>query len=121
MSRVSEHLHAMHKFHHEGRGEAIANHTAALEKAMAMEPNGMVTTLLKAEIARHQKAQVYHGEAMTECEKATADHLNKLQPTQISGIVPDVPRPVPRFGQPVPAKPNVPIEFEKVFSIEDDE
>lgn len=125
MSKVSEHLYEMHKFHHGDRGEAIANHQTALEKATAMEPDGGPhTTLLKAEIARHQKAQAYHAEGMTECAKAIQDHLNKLVPTNISVVVPEHPglRAIPRAGQPaIPAKPDVPLEFAKMFAIDDGE
>jgi hypothetical protein len=81
----------------------------------------------------------FHGSAFEECSKATdAEDLHKrmqaadqerqnarLVPTEVFGAIPDHPniRAVPRAGQPAPApvKPNVPLEFEKVFAVDDDE
>jgi hypothetical protein len=54
--------------------------------------------------------------------------LSQAMPTQVSAIVPDAPphtrgvRAIPRFGAPQPASvPNVADEFQKVFSIDDEE
>ena len=48
---------------------------------------------------------------------------NMVVPTNVSGVTPNRPdiTAVPRNGQPaVPTAPNVPLEFQKVFSVEDD-
>src|SRR2546430_2447611 len=128
MSRVSQHLHGLHKAMHQDRTDAIANHQAALEKAAAMEPaGGTMTTFLKAEIDRHQKAADHHSAAMEECGKAiAAEDLTKrgdgLEPTRISAIAPERAevRMVARVGgPPVPEQPLVAEGFEKLVSIED--
>lgn len=45
---------------------------------------------------------------------------DKLVPDNIRGITPNFPHPVPRAGQRPIEKPEVPLEFEKLVSIEDD-
>ena len=56
-----------------------------------------------------------------------AGDLNKLAPLNgISGVTPtNQNRLIPRHGQPLtpqtPEKPNVPIEFQKLFSVEDEQ
>jgi hypothetical protein len=80
-----------------------------------------------------------HEKAMTMCAKADeSDDLNKsgtvadlvkrltalentVQPTNVSAVAPDRfgLRAVPRYGQqPIPERPNVPVEFEKLVAIE---
>jgi hypothetical protein len=115
MSKVSEHLHALHKAMHQDRTDAIANCNAGLEKASSMEPaGGPHTTFLKAEIARHTKALAHHSAGMEECSKATEGDLNKLVPTRVVGVVPSRPTAVPRHGQ--PEVKNVPSpEFAKLL------
>jgi hypothetical protein len=129
MSKVSEHLHSMHKFAHEDRKQAIADHQAAIDKA----EDGM-EDFHKASIERHKKAMAYHADGMAECSKAIqADGLEKLNldrlvPSNISTLAPPRPeiraeiRAIPRFGSPaVPSGADardVSEEFSKIFGLD---
>lgn len=120
MSKVSEHLFEHHKVMHKDRADAIANNQAALDKAAGMEPH---TSFHKAEIARHTKALAHHAACMDECSKAAQSedleklNSNRLVPTNVSVVVPDVPnvRAIPRFGsRPIPTE-TTPVEFAKII------
>ena len=137
MSTVREHLSAHHakaaKFHEaaakEHSGLAESHHGSA--KLDGAAHDGAIGT--------HHKTMAAHHEKLSDLHKGYADHhssqaeacmkgmdagdLNKLVPTNVSGVTPGV-RIVPRHGQPAPGsaeKPNVPVEFQKMFSVEDEE
>jgi hypothetical protein len=123
---AAEHLHGIHAAAHEHHTEMIAAHKAALEKATAMEPHGHAALFHKAAIASHEKMQAHHFAAMQETAKAVADALNKanqVQPSLVSRVTPDIPnlRAVPRTGSAPLQRPVVAAEFEKVFTVEDEE
>lgn len=82
----------------------------------------------------------YHDDMMDECDKAlktlTADDLNKsapddlakrvsalentIQPMRVSGVTPNAPRAVPRFGaREIPTRPEVPLQFEHLIKVEE--
>jgi hypothetical protein len=70
--------------------------------------------------------QSHHLAAMQETAKAIADALNKanqVQPSLVNRVTPDIPnlRAVPRTGAAPLQRPTVPMEFEKAFSVEDEE
>jgi hypothetical protein len=80
----------------------------------------------RAAAARHQASAQQHHEMMTRIEsakvaKAVAE--NRLAPDRISSVGAH-PTMVTRFGQPNPGpaqKPDVPLEFSKLFSVDDEE
>ncbi|HLZ52109.1 MAG TPA: hypothetical protein VKP61_15285 [Candidatus Acidoferrum sp.] len=124
MSKVSEHLLATHKAAHVHHNEMIAAHSAALEKAAAVEPTGGPhTTFHKAGVATHTKMRDHHAAQIADCEKAVGDGLEKAMPLPIglSTIAPTRPTvvAVPRHGQ-----PQVPVgaatDLTKIIGIDDE-
>jgi hypothetical protein len=103
----------------------VATHLRSMHKESGMtgecKPADAVDKLADLAVSHSN----YHGEQVEACKKALDAEMNKLVPSNVSAIVPDLPadiRRVPRTGQPkVPVKPNVPLEFEKVFSIDGDD
>jgi hypothetical protein len=81
----------------------------------------------KALSAIHDRAASAHEAMCDECSKAADGDLNKLVPSPITNVTPDrrpTITPVPRTGaRPVnerPAAPNVPLEFVKLFSTDEE-
>jgi hypothetical protein len=138
---IREHLQHLHKAiaghfrekaEHHGEMEKSAHEHAGLHDAMA-KATGVQThrdfasrhradALIHKNMNKHylQKA-AYHDDQAAECAKAvdTSD-LNKLVPTNVSGVVPTRITAVPRPGQPVPTV-NVAPEFEHLFKVDDAE
>jgi hypothetical protein len=77
----------------------------------------------EASAAAHEDAADTHDQMCQDCEKAMdAADLNKIQPTQVSAIASPNPanvRMVPRAGMPVPERPHVSYEFEKLFTVDE--
>src|SRR5208337_5032939 len=150
ISTLKELHKAFHASSHADRTAAIENCQKVLEKAAALEPAvmGPVHAFLKGEIARHMAMQAHHANAMAECEKTESDELEKsgdgaadfawlnklidgrvseildtVQPPVMSKVAPNRPGVtlVHRFGQPEPAKPNVPQEFAKLCLVDEDD
>ena len=140
MSTVRQHLQTLHTNladHHQKKTEhhaKMASHFAKLAKHLgktetteaAKDSKGILEALASEheEMSQHHAGQVEHHNAQVEaCMKADAGDLNKLVPTSVSAVTPGV-RAVPRPGQqPVnkaPEKPNVPLEFQKMFEVEDE-
>jgi len=134
MSTVREHLSAHHakaaKFHEaaavEHAGLAFSHH--GLAKLDGAAHDGAIGEHHKTMAAHHEKlAQLHKGYAdhhasqADACMKGVADgDLNKLVPTQVSGVTPGI-RAVARPGQPVPAKANVDPAFEHLFKVDEGE
>jgi hypothetical protein len=134
MATMKEHLSAHHataaKFH----AAAAAEHSglAALHHGLAKldgaAHDGAIGEHHKTMAAHHEKLSSlhkgyadHHATQSEACAKAADGDLNKLQPLNgISAVNPGV-RAVPRAGQREPAKLNVPVEFQKMFSVEDEE
>jgi hypothetical protein len=145
MGRVSEHLKGFHKSAME-RCDTVSKcvgKLAGMAKASKSDmkdadEEGLCGTLQKISDAFADGAS-YHKSAMQECSKAdVADELNKaatpefekrlrhledtIVPSRVSAITPNAPgvRAVLRHGAPeLPARPNVPIQFEKLVAIEE--
>jgi hypothetical protein len=129
MSKVSELFHKMYHDHHAEKTRIHADHAEAHKARMATLEKGSAEhdyhktkhALHKATSESHATLADYH-KGYT--EKAVGDEMSK-----VSGVTPDNPlRPgivaVPRPGQPRPgsaAKPDVPIEFQKLFEVEHEE
>jgi hypothetical protein len=118
--RASEHLFQLHKAAAAHHGAMVTAHEGALAKAKAkdMKDGEDDVKFHKAAMASHQQMADFHEGAMDECSKAISDSLNKanqIVPDRVTGIV----RPVPRAGQRPIGDGEVPIEFDKMFAIED--
>jgi hypothetical protein len=122
---MKEHLVTVHKRlskHH----AAVSGHYLDMADCMGKADNGDESTKAKGSLetlaSEHSDMAQFHEDCAAKCSKAAADELNKLVPSNVSAVVPDYIRAVPRAGAPPAAiKPNVPLEFEKVFAIDDDE
>jgi hypothetical protein len=136
MATMKEHMAAHHataaKFH----SAAAAEHSglAALHHGLAKldgaAHDGAVGEHHKTMAAHHEKLSSlhkgyadHHADQAEKCAKAVDDQMNKLAPTGVIGVTPNNPniRAVPRAGQREPAKANVPVEFQKLFTVEDEE
>lgn len=134
MSTLREHLKKAHESiatHHRTMSKC---HGDAMGKAVAGNPEH---EFHKGARAAHDAAADAHDQMCQECMKVTGDELNKntadlvkrlehlentIQPTRVSAVAPNAPgvRAVPRAGQqPIPDRPNVPIQFEKLVAIEE--
>lgn len=140
MATVRQHLSSMHEqsASHHGAMKKCEMAKAALHRSMhkaAMDAgqehsahDGLADQCEKA-AGHHEAMESFHKAAMDECMKSVEADLNKLVPTQVSAVAPTNPwgiRPVTRDGQrPMndapAARPNVPIQFEKLVAVEDDE
>jgi hypothetical protein len=124
---MKEHLVTVHKRlskHH----AAVSGHYLDMADCMGKADNGDESTKAKGSLealaGEHSDMAQFHEDCAAKCSKAAADELNKLVPSNVSAVVPNAPgiRAIPRPGQPpISEKPNVPLEFEKIFSISDDE
>jgi hypothetical protein len=137
MSRASEHIasevHRADAKHHRAMAKSKRNR-ATIARAMHKEAGMSADTqsshsrmadALDHEAELHEAHADHHEDAAEKCDKAAGDSMNKIVPDGISGIN-RFPAggitPVPRYGAPDRSqKPNVPIEFEKLVSIEEDD
>jgi hypothetical protein len=128
MSKISDEFHKMYHGHHAEKTRIHADHAEVHRDRMATLEKGSSehvyherkNALHKATSESHATLAEYHKGCM---EKAVGDEMNKVQPTQIFGVTPTRVTAVPRHGQPAPgsaAKPDVPIEFQKLFQAEDE-
>lgn len=144
MGRVSDHLKGFHKSAME-RCDTVSKcvgKLAGMAKASKSDmkdgdEDGLCSTLQKISDAFADGAS-YHKSAMMECEKSMDVEFSKaaspdmekrlsalentIVPSRVSAIAPNAPgiRAVPRAGQqPIPERPNVPIQFEKLVAIEE--
>jgi hypothetical protein len=113
MATVREHLKDAHSAMAGFHRSMQKCHTDAMGKAE--DPHH---AFHKAAAKNHQDAADAHDAMCNECAKAADGDLNKLVPTQISGVTPDNPTrvtAVPRFGAPPLQKSDVDPEFAKLF------
>lgn len=125
MSKVSEHL---DKFHGSesaflrGLGKLCDDAMGKMDKAVA---GGQVHAALKAAKNMLEARASEHDGYREECQKAIVADMNKLQPTNISAVVPDAPgvKAVPRAGQrPVEeGKLAIDPQFAKLIAVDEDE
>jgi hypothetical protein len=135
---LREHLKELHKNaaqHHlfkEKHHRSLATHygkLAKMHKAEGVDTAGVYDGISDehASLADHHAAQEeFHTTAMQECEKAISAELGKLVGDRISSVTPTAPafgssvRPVLRAGQrDFGAKPEVPLEFQHLVTVED--
>jgi len=115
MKTGAQHLHEMHAAaaaHHDAMAVTKKNqagHFRAMLKEAAMgtdtkSPHAQMAAELDQEASLHESHAGYHRRAADKCEqaeKAAADRLNKLQPTNVSRINPQPAfRAIPRAGAP---------------------
>src|SRR6266700_3666190 len=125
-----EHLASNHQKEHDhwstfGKGLGnVATHLRAMHKETGMTGECKPADEVDKLAALAQSHATYHGSQVEECMKAAdpADlaKRDQLEPTPVSGVVPDRPdhlRMIARPGQrPVPEEAQVPREFEKLVS-----
>jgi hypothetical protein len=143
MGKVSDHLKKFHQHAAEHHGELaecygkIAGFGKTGKSDMKDKDGESLAECLQKIADTHEAAAEFHRGMMEECSKVASDDLNKgtsellkrleqlegqVVPSRISGVAPENPnvRAVPRFGaREIPAKPNVPVQFEKLVAIED--
>jgi hypothetical protein len=121
---MKEHLVEMHKRlakHH----EAVSGHCQDLADCMgkaSTDEGAKGKGSLEELSGEHVAMAEFHDSCAAKCAKAALSELNRVVPSNISGIAPDVPantRAVPRYGAPLQQCPTVPLEFERMFSTED--
>jgi hypothetical protein len=130
---------AEHHVHEAKHHDRVAGHLEKLASALGKRVADVVgdsKTELEDWAAEHRSHAAYHRgeeashrEQADKCGKAIdVDDLEKrdqLRPTNVHAVAPTVPatvRAIPRHGQrEVPTRPNVPLEFEKLVQVEDDE
>jgi len=147
MATMREHLAGLHKnfaahfreksAHHEAVAKSHEEHASLhdeLAKTTGVKTHkdfatrhGQDAVIHKSMAGHYAKKAEHHDDMAESCAKGvdTSD-LTKLMPTGVSGIVPNNPniRAIPRHGQPALGsadKPNVPVEFQKLFVVEDEE
>ena len=136
MSKLSDHLAKAHELmatHHRAMSKC---HGEAMGKAVAGNPEH---TFHKSAMTAHDAAAEQHDRMCQECSKVAADELNKvaspelekrlahlensLVPNRVSAVTPTAlgVTAVPRGGQRSmnEARPAVPVQFEKLVSIEE--
>jgi hypothetical protein len=145
MGRVSDHLKGFHKSAMErcNTVSKCVGELAGMAKASKsdLKPDGddggLCGTLQKIADAFADGAG-YHKDAMAECSKVTDSEFTKgasddfikrleklentIVPSRVSAITPTAPgiRAVPRAGQrEIPARPEVPIQFEHLVRVEE--
>lgn len=132
MSTVRQHLAAFHKAaaaHH----EAMYGHFSAMSECMTKAESDPAMKTMGGHYAKvaaeHKSHAAFHSQQCSACEKSIETDLEKVVPlpTGFSIALPDNPSAtltaVPRHGQPkidASGRPNVPMEFAKLASIEDD-
>lgn len=127
----------MSKCHGDAMGKAVAGDAMHDFHTVSKAGHDAMATDREQRAEYHDDRGAECDELMEECEKvfgsgdlskAAADgvlkrlaHLeNQVIPSRISGVTPTAPRAVPRYGaQPLPERPNVPIQFEKLVTIEE--
>ncbi len=114
MSKTSAEFHKLSHAHHEQR---ISAHKEAMD---GEHKDSARHAFHKASIAHHEPLRDFHKAAM---EKAVSDDLGKadLTPTNISAVTPEKPgiRAIPRYGQQLPERPNVPEQFQHLATVDD--
>jgi hypothetical protein len=143
MATMREHLAGLHKnfaehfreksSHHQAVAKSHEEHASLhdeLHKSTGVKTHKDFATRHRADAAVHKSMAGHYSEQADhhagkaeDCAKAADDQMNKLAPTAVSGVTRDNPniRAVPRPGQREPAKANVPVEFQKLFTVEDEE
>jgi hypothetical protein len=117
---VRQHLQKAHEVLAEHHRRMSKIHGAAMGKAVAGDPTH---EFHKAAVAAHNTAAENHDSMCDACAKAIGDELDKLVPTNVSGVTPTAPgiRAVPRAGQRQdPEKLEVEPEFAKLVAIPED-
>ena len=72
----------------------------------------------------HQRLVEFHDAQAEACEKAAEGELQKLIPDRVSRVLPNNPgvTAVPRAGQqPIAAQPDMPLEFQRLFKVDEDD
>jgi hypothetical protein len=132
---------AQHEDTHHEMEQGMADEHNAMQKAAgtADAHHGRMAALHQHKATTHEQYAADLREAAEKCKKAADDELGKntgdvirrldalenaVVPTRISAVTPNAPgvTAVPRAGgRPMPTqeKPNVPIQFEKLVSIEE--
>jgi hypothetical protein len=103
-----------------------ALHAASGAADDATTPHSELADQCDEQANLHDQAVANHEAAMEACSKAAEDALNKLVPDDIRGVVPPYPgvTAIPRAGAPPMGsgqRPNVPLEFAKLFEVDDDD
>jgi len=127
MATVKEHLQKMHQAMSDHHTLMAKCHSTAMGKAVAGDVNHEYH---KTSAALHEAAASSHDEMCETCVKGTdvidlakrGDQVQPLPPG-LSRLAPNAPRvtAVPRHGHPVAAAANVPAQFAKLVSTEDEE
>jgi hypothetical protein len=144
MSTVRGHLQEVHTrlaSHHIAKAKhhkAMATHFRKFHKAMEDDGDGMdsfenIASAHDEISGEHEDCAQFH----VDCAKSlsgdgepsakafgmdsSARRTASIAPDRISGVAPEAPRAVPRAGAPtIPARPEVPLEFEKLVAVDDD-
>jgi hypothetical protein len=134
---VKQHLVSLHSasaahhekmsVHHAAVAEHLHNFVKCMGKAATKEEPEAHTHLSKAAkqheamSTEHSACALQHHEAAEACSKAAEGELQKVIPDRISRVLPNNPgvTAVPRSGQ--RAITDVPVEFAKLFAVEDDD
>lgn len=144
--KLANHLAAFHKHaaaHHDTLHACyskIAGFGKAAKSQMKDGDGESLADCLQKIADTHEAAAEFHRGMMEDCSKVTGDELGKsantsdlvkrvtalentVIPTRVSAVVPNAPgiTAVPRAGaRPMPSeKPNVPVAFEKLITIEE--
>jgi hypothetical protein len=118
-TRVREHLTALHDRMVEHHTKKAASHAARAthftklatqlgktETTEAVQDSaavlGALAGLHEEMSQEHTDMATFHADSKEACQKAASDQLDKVVPTNISGIAPPAPtiRPIPRTGSP---------------------
>ena len=143
MGKVADHLKSFHKHAAERHDtlhacySKIASFGKAAKSQMKDGDGESLDDCLQKIADTHEAAAEFHRDAMAECSKIAGGDLNKgesdllkrlehlenqVVPSRVSAVTPNAPgvRAVLRTGQmPMSARPNVPIQFEKLVAIEE--
>lgn len=99
--------------------------TTGIGEKFQVVTDTLVTKALEQISTSPAVAEVLERYALEHIQKLLGDKIgDKLVPTNVSALAPNRPglTMVPRGGQPaVPEKPNVPLEFEKLVRVDEDE
>jgi hypothetical protein len=137
--RLSEHLAGFHKMASENHSQlhdcykSLSGFTKATKSEMKPDEQDSLCGTLDKIADCHKAAAAYHAKALDECTKAIAasdmekrERENQLEPSRVSGVVPDRPtiQAVPRTGaKPMPvdfdSRPTQAIDFQKLSGIDE--
>lgn len=143
MGRVADHLRKFHGHaaeHHEGLAKCygkVASFGKAKKSEMKDGEGDSLAECLQKIADMHEAAADFHRGMADECMKVTDDSLDKnssellkrlehlegqLVPSRISAVAPNAPRAVPRYGaRDIPARPEVPLQFQHLVQIGDED